>query len=335
MIERLTEITPGPFTRLAVGSNHVCALREDGSPFCQGENYAKQASPPPTKFTQIAAGLKHSCGITRAGRIERWGVGAPGERLTAPDGEFLAIAIRRRNSCALRLNRSPVCWRTPDNLSRGDTPVGIAEAFGGAKFDANRDIFPWPSGGIAIVNHAGVISARRDSPDAPPPQTILDITAAVVSSGHGGRLSAALDPQFQDFPFLYIWYTTTSDADNLLGEAAPRYVGRLARFRVENDVAVKNSELPILEIPLPNRWHMGGAVRFGEDGMLYLGIGDNETPDAAQSLNNLRGKIIRIDARGANAERPYRVPPTTPLFTPPARSPKYGHTACETPGAWH
>ena len=331
MNRRLTEITPGPFTQLAVGVEHICALREDGSAFCQGSNDHRQASPPPTKFVQIAAGWRHACGITRASRIECWGsgrAGAPGERLAAPDGEFAAIAIGWRNSCALRPNGRAVCWRTADHLPVDDLPIGVAEAFGGAKFDAPVDILPWPSGGLAIVDRSGVITAHYDEPNAPPPQTILDIADAVpCCPGESGMLSAALDPQFQDFPFLYVWYKTAADLDNVLGEGARpgygrRQIGRLARFRVERGLALKNSELPILEVPLPNPRHLGGAVRFGADGLLYLGIGDNAMPSKAQALNDLRGKIIRIDVRGANAERPYRVPLDNPFAANPDARPE-------------
>ena len=201
--------------------------------------------------------------------------------------------------------------------------VAVSPAFGGAYFYTPVDIFPLPSGGFAIVHRHGVIESRQDLPDAPPPQTILDLTDRVVCCEHeDGMLSAALDPQFQDFPFLYVWYKTTADADNLLGEGAPVYLGRLARFRVENGVALKNSELPILEVPLPNRFHLGGAVRFGPDGMLYLSIGDNKAKDDAQSLNNLRGKIIRIDVRGANLRQPYRIPPDNPFVDAPGALPE-------------
>ena len=329
---RATEITPGPFTQLAVGFLHLCALREDGSAFCKGNNPHRQASPPPTKFAQIAAGLYHSCGITRAANLECWGsgrAGAPGERLTAPDGEFAAITIGIRNSCALRPNGRAVCWETPDYLPNPNyLPDGISEAFGGAKFDAPVDIFPWPKDGLAIVDLSGVITAQYDEPNAPPTQTILDISDAVnCCQGESGMLSAAPDPQFQDFPFLYVWYITAADTDNLLGGGARpdygrRQIGRLARFRIERGVALKNSELPILEVPLPNRRHLGGAVRFGADGMLYLGIGDNLTPDNAQALNDLQGKIIRIDVRGANAERPYRIPPDNPFANNPDARPE-------------
>ena len=328
---RATEITTGPFTQLAVGIDHICALRQDGSASCQGNNQLWQSSPPSTKFAQIAAGWHHSCGITRANLIECWGsgqAGSPGERLAAPDGEFAALAIGWRNSCALRPSGRAVCWRTPDHLPPTDDRLprgGVSLAFGGAQFDEPVDIFPWQNGGLAIVHRKGIITIHHDDPHAPPSQTILDISDSVVCcNSENGMLSATLDPQFQDFPFLYIWYKTVKDADNVLGEGAPGYgrfqIGRLARFRVERGAALKNSELPILEVPLPNHWHLGGAVRFGADGMLYLGIGENGMPANAQSLNNLRGKIIRIDIRGANPDQPYRIPPDNPFaHTPDAR----------------
>ena len=321
--QRSTKITPGPFTQLAVGVDHICALRQDGSAFCQGQNYSHQASPPPTQFTQIAAGWHHTCGITRASRLECWGsgrAGSPGERLTAPDGEFAAISIAWRHSCALRANGHAVCFPVPNDLP-DHMPIKITEAFGGAKLNSPVDIFPWPSGGLAIVDRSGVIAVHHDRPDAPPPQTILDITHAVVCCPlESGMLSAALDPQFDDFPFLYVWYRAF--ADNALGNDVPEFVGRLARFRIERGGALKNSELPILDVHLTAHNHLGGAVRFGADGMLYLGIGDSSTPDDAQALYNLRGKIIRIDVRGANAERPYRVPPDNPFVDTPGARPE-------------
>ena len=328
MANRATEITPGPFTQLEAGIGHICALRQDGGASCQGKNDEYQATPPTTKFTQIAAGIYHSCGITQAAALECWGSaipGAPGERLNAPNGEFAAIAIGWRNSCALRPNGRAVCWRAPRFMRRAasetpNIPDGISLAFGGAKFNSPVDIFPWQNGGFAIVDIAGVIAVHHDQPDAPSPQTILDLTDAVACCGESGMLSAALDPVFNDFPFLYIWYRTI--ADNALGEGAPGFVGRLARFRVNNGAAVKGSELTILEVAQSRPLRLGGAVRFGPDGMLYLGIGDNLKKDRPQALDNLQGKIIRIDVRGANPDQPYRIPPDNPFAHNPNALPE-------------
>ena len=323
--QNIAEITPGPFTRLGVGLHHVCALRPDGSAFCQGENDSMQASPPTTKFAQISAGWHHACGITRARQIECWGsgrAGSPGERLAAPNGEFTAISIGWRNSCALRPNGRATCWYTRDYYSYR-LPLGIDEAFGGAKFDTPVDIFPWPNGGLAIVDRRGVITAHHDEPNPPPPQTILDISNSVVCCpGETGMFSASLDPRFHEFPFLYVWYGAI--ADNALGEGTPGVSGRLARFRVKNGVALKSSELIILEVAQPGKTRLGGSVRFGADGMLYLGIGvgDGRATADAQSLNTLRGKIIRIDIRGADAAQPYRIPPDNPFAHTPDALPE-------------
>ena len=322
---RLLEITPGPFARLGVGMRHVCALRPDGGASCQGDNDQLQASPPPTQFTHIAAGWNHSCGITRERRLECWGsgrAGSPGERLAAPDGEFAEISIGWRNTCALRPDRRAFCWETPDHLTYR-LPLGIAEAFGGAKFDSPVDIFPWPSGGLAIVDRSGVITIHRDQPDPPPPQTILDISDSVICCpGEIGMFTAAIDPQFQEFPYLYVWYGAV--ADHALGEDVAGFSGRLSRFRVRRGAAVKGSELTILEVAQPGISRLGSALRFGPDGMLYLslGIGDGRASSDAQSLQTLRGKIIRIDARGATADRPYRIPPDNPFVDNPDALPE-------------
>lgn len=44
--------------------------------------------------------------------------------------------------------------------------------------------------------------------------------------------------------------------------------------------------------------HNGGAIHFGRDGRLYIAVGDNANGDNAQSLKNLKGKMLRINKNG-------------------------------------
>jgi glucose/arabinose dehydrogenase len=59
--------------------------------------------------------------------------------------------------------------------------------------------------------------------------------------------------------------------------------------------------------------HNGGYISFGDDGYLYLSLGDggggNDVFRNARDLSTLLGKIIRIDVDGAN---PYEIPSDNP-----------------------
>ena len=324
-VDRELAITPGPFADIGTGLHHVCAIKGDGRAFCgveYQEDISLRSQPPPTKFVQISGGLHHTCGITEASDIECWGSGVPGaagERLSAPGGEFTAISIGWRNSCALNPDGYATCWQQGDSeqvnrfqhyrLTRLNR---LSKTFGETIFDLPVELFPLPNGDIAIVELEGSIAAYSDEPSASHPKTMLDLTdKTICCDNENGMLSAALDPQFEKFPFLYVYYRTISEYVH--GENEQGLTGRLARFHVEGGRAIRESELTILDVAQPNKWHYGGAIRFGSDGMLYLGIGDNRSAEKAQSLDTLLGKIIRIDVRGATPEQPYRAPPDNPF----------------------
>ena len=330
-------ITPGPFIDIGTGLHHVCAIRNDGSVFCDKEDqshYSQRSQPPSTKFVQISGGWYYTCGVTEFSDIECWGggvPGAPGERLGAPEGRFTAVSLGWRATYALRSNGYATFWQQPDvqplhrpeadKLDSSDqlsSTIQLSEAFGGIEFEQPVDLFPLPDGRLAVVDLRGTITAYSDAPNAAPPKTMLDLTGEAMcclQDSDSGMFSAALDPQFEKFPFLYVYYRVVSQ--HAYGENMSEIVGRLARFRVVGGKAVRDSELTILEVPLTKSWHFGGAVRFGSDGMLYLGIGHNSSPHKAQPLDTLLGKIIRIDVRGGIPEQPYLAPPDNPFVNNP------------------
>ena len=330
-------ITLGPFISLGIGLHHACAIRTDGSAFCDDEyqeHYTQRSQPPPTKFVQISGGWFHTCGVTETSHIECWGSGVPGaqgQRLSAPEGEFAAVSIGWRNTCALSIDGYANCWQQPDTQplhppdrlpsDRLSSSKRLSEAFGGIEFEQPVELFPLPNGRLAVAEREGIIAAYSDEPNAAPPKTILDLTdKTICCKGESGLFSAALDPQFEKFPFLYVYYRVVSE--HAYGENAPGLAVRLARFRVYDGQAVKSSELTILDVPQPIDFHHGGAIRFGADGMLYLGIGENTSDEKAQSLDTLLGKVIRIDVRDATLEQPYRTPLDNPFVDNPEARPE-------------
>ena len=288
----------GSFSSLAAGGRNTCALRDDAAAFCQGES---QLAPPARAFTQIAAAGHYACGLTDGGALECWGGAGP---LPAPPGEFTAVNASRRFACALRPNGRAACW---------DPSTYAASAFEGRLFFTPVELFPWPGGGLAVAENRGSLSLHR--PDAPP-RALLDLTGRVYCCAtESGLLGVALDPEFPQFPYLYVWYTGRREDQHFL---------RLSRIPAPGGIPDPAGERPLLELPQgkTTRLHNGGGLRFGPDGMLYLGIGDNEQPPEAQNRASLWGSILRIDVRGATPQQPYRIPPDNPLLDTPGARPE-------------
>ena len=98
-----------------------------------------------------------------------------------------------------------------------------------------------------------------------------------------------------------------------------------------------SSRRAVLTAPEPEGYtnHNGGQLLF-RGHLLYSGIGDGMDPgdlfNYAQSLDNLRGKIIRINPRPSKRGRPYGVPRTNPFVGGPGAT-RSSATGCATRSA--
>ena len=318
----------GPFQSLTLSLFSGCGLRKDGRAQCWNGAHGELRPPPATVFAQISIGHRHGCGIDPAGAAQCWGAGAAATE--APGGRFTAVSSGWNDTCGLRPEGYAECWGSSDLTlpeappPADPLPASVAVAFAGRRFAEPVDLFSWPDGATAVVERKGVISSY-DAAGAE--KLVLDLSAQTMAGFEQGMLSAALDPEFDRFPFIYVYYHRRPDADagradggndggngsGSNGGDGGEVVARLARFPVADGVALGQQELTILELGKRSNVHQGGAIRFGPDGMLYLGLGDNMRDENAASLDTLNGKIIRIDVRNATAEQPYRIPADNPF----------------------
>lgn len=144
-----------------------------------------------------------------------------------------------------------------------------------------------PDGRLFLTEKSGRI--RVTSPDGtldPTPwATLNDVNAEIRERGLFGL---ALHPEFPEEPWVYVMY-----AYDIAGD---RTANRVSRFREVNG---RGAEEQILLDDIPGATtHNGGRLRFGPDGMLYLGTGDARDRRRAQNLENLGGSILRLTPEG-------------------------------------
>jgi glucose/arabinose dehydrogenase len=119
------------------------------------------------------------------------------------------------------------------------------------------------------------------------------VTLPADSTGERGLLGVTVDPNFAANKYLYVYYTTAAGT----GESH----NRVSRFTATGDTAPLSSEQVLLDLPAVGggTWHMGGAMKFGIDGKLFVAVGDYQVPANAMSLDIPAGKILRFNADGS------------------------------------
>lgn len=113
--------------------------------------------------------------------------------------------------------------------------------------------------------------------------TSVHTTFAVNNAGEGGLLGLTHSPTFAEDGWLYVYFTT--DTDN-----------RIVRFKATSPTATR--QIILSGIPRASN-HDAGRIEFGPDGKLYVGTGDAGNVQAAQDINSLAGKILRLEADGS------------------------------------
>ena len=147
-----------------------------------------------------------------------------------------------------------------------------------------------PDGRLFVAEQAGRVRIAKTSGTL---VTFLDISLKVDSTGERGLLAVAFDPNFSTNHYVYLHYTQKATSTTSVHN-------RVVRVTASGDRAVAGSEKLIFRLNNLSSAanHNGGAIHFGKDGKLYVAVGDNANGDNAQSLGNLKGKILRINKDG-------------------------------------
>jgi putative heme-binding domain-containing protein len=122
------------------------------------------------------------------------------------------------------------------------------------------------------------------------------VTLPVDSTWERGVIGVTVDPHFETNSLFYVLWVAK--------DPYPHH--RLSRFQLKVNVAVPGSETLLLQgddqcslggnVPAG---HQGGAIHFGNDGMLYVAIGEQTAGMPSQRLDTYLGKLLRIGPSGS------------------------------------
>ena len=148
-----------------------------------------------------------------------------------------------------------------------------------------------PDGRIFILERAGAVRVYKNGALLSTPF----VTLPSATTGDRGLTGIVFDPNFASNHYVYFYYTSSADLHN-----------RLVRYHAEGDTAHEAGTVLYETLTPSQLLHIGGTVRFGPDGKIYLSIGDNGTSGNSQDLSTPFGKIIRLNPDGSvPADNPF------------------------------
>jgi glucose/arabinose dehydrogenase len=164
---------------------------------------------------------------------------------------------------------------------------------------------PWeiqwgPDDHIWTTERFGRVS--RINPETGEQTVILDISAQVTQSGESGLLGMVLHPDFEDSPFVYMAYTYSDGPDIL---------ERIVRYEYTGTILY--DEVILLDNIRGSHNHDGCRLIISPDYKLFITTGDALVPNASQNINDLSGKVLRINLDGTiPSDNPY---PGNPVWS--------------------
>ena len=166
------------------------------------------------------------------------------------------------------------------------------------------------SGRLFIVEQNGQIKTWTEAEGL---ATWLDMRADVTCCGERGLLAVAFHPEFASNGRAFLYYTeNTGGLTTVISEI-------LVSGDPASDPPDIATEMVLLTEEEPAGNHNGGAMAFGPDGYLYLGLGDGggggDTYGNGQRKDTFHAKILRIDVDGDGAGQfgNYAIPQDNPF----------------------
>lgn len=168
------------------------------------------------------------------------------------------------------------------------------------------------SGRLFVAEQTGRIKVLRGG--VVQPQPYLDLHTWITTGGERGIEGLAFAPTFATTGRLYVYYTAPGAYDIL---------ERITVSDPSTDTPTIVSRQILIKQKKSGPYHHGGALAFGPEGDLYIGVGDGgpegDPFNHAQNPGTILGKILRIDPGDHPGKAlytgTYTIPKSNPFYS--------------------
>ncbi|MHB1560306.1 MAG: PQQ-dependent sugar dehydrogenase [Isosphaeraceae bacterium] len=217
-----------------------------------------------------------------------------------------------------RLPEKRIPWNDSRVVGSPDPPLPYKTVRAFPRLSIRQPLALAPEPGtdrLFVLQHLGVWSgpsrllAVRDDPEADALDTLLDIDALAFGF--------AFHPDYAHNGYLFIGLNGPMNG--------PKSTG-VVRYTVDRKTGRIDPATKVSVIAWPSDGHNGGDLAFGNDGTLFISAGDgssgSDAHETGQTVDDLRGAVLRIDVDHPDAGRAYSVPRDNPFVGRPGARPE-------------
>jgi uncharacterized repeat protein (TIGR03806 family) len=201
-----------------------------------------------------------------------------------------------------------VAWTTSHVVGSPEPPrpYRMENVFPNFKFDEPLELAAVPgSNRMVVAQRRGKIFTYENKPGISAKHLLVDVGRTVYG--------VAMHPDFAKNGYVFV----SSVLDDTKEEPNGSRISRFKCKKIDPPEADASTEKIILT--WPSGGHNGGCLRFGPDGMLYLGTGDGsgiaDSLETGQDVSDLLAALVRIDIDHTEGDRAYAVPKDNPFVS--------------------
>jgi glucose/arabinose dehydrogenase len=154
---------------------------------------------------------------------------------------------------------------------------------------------------LLLSSKEGQISVLEDPDNSDRNFQLADLKSLLCTNGERGLQTILPHPNFAQNRFIFMYYTANvRNCQDDYQTGPPNHLSRFTMDASTLQIDVKSEKVLLETPPAPKHMHNGGAMAFGNDGLLYVTTGDagSRDPRFSQDLRNLYGKVLRLNVNG-------------------------------------